>query len=184
MKFSLTVFELAFILAIAAGCASPDLSKSGQFDSLTLQGTPQFDEQVEKALALLKTRSPAGYATVTNYIGIIQQNEHSGMDVHHKPPLFQLNDHSASYSVTWCAGVIAHDSYHSKLYFDYKQQHPRALLVPDDIYGGERAERACLEHQISVLKAVGAPASEIAWCQQCETQTNKYWDVRYNQRNW
>jgi hypothetical protein len=184
MKISRMLFKLAFILMIVSGCASADLVQPGHFDSVAIQGTPQFDEQVEKALALLKARSPAGYATVTNYIGIVQQNAHSGMEVHHDPPIFQLNTNSAYVSVTWCAGVIAHDSFHSKFYFDYKKQHPRAIRVPDDVYGGEQAERACLEHQISVLTDIGAPASEIDWCRQCETQTNQYWKVKYQNRNW
>lgn len=101
---------------------------------------------------LLRERSRDGYATVTNYIGIIQEHEHSGMQVHQSPPVFQLNGNSAYYSVTWCAGVIAHDSIHSKLYFDYKKQHPWSLWVPARTYGGDDAEHACLEHQLSVLK--------------------------------
>src|ERR1035438_3563461 len=150
MKILHMLFALASILMIVSGCVSPDLSQSRHFDSLTLQGTPRFDEQVEKALALLKAQSPAGYATVTNYFGIVQQYKHSGMEVHHRPPIFQLNGNSAYVSVTWCAGVIAHDSFHSKLYFDYKKQHPWAIWVPGEVYGGERAERSCLEHQLSV----------------------------------
>jgi hypothetical protein len=184
MNISRLGFQLAFLLLIVSGCASIDSSQSTHFDSLTIRGTPEFDEQVEKALALLKARSPTGYATVTNYIGIVQQHEHSGMEVHHKPPIFQLNVNSAYVSVTWCAGVIAHDSCHSKFYFEHKKQHPWAICVPDDIYRGEQAERACLEHQIAVLKAIGAPASEIDWCRQCETQTNQYWKVKYQNRNW
>jgi len=184
MKISRMVFKLAFILMIVGGCASPDSSQSRHFDSISIRGTPQFDEQVEKALTLLKTQSPAGYAIVTNYIGIVQQYEHSGMEVHHNPPIFQLNTDSAYVSVTWCAGVIAHDSFHSKFYFEYKKQHPWAIRVPDDIYSGEQAERACSEHQMSVLKDIGAPASEVDWCRQCETQTNQYWKVKYQNRNW
>jgi hypothetical protein len=184
MKIPRPIFALTAILMICCGCVSPDLSKSRHFDSLAIQGTPQFEEQVEKALALLKAQSPAGYATVTNYIGIVQQDKHSGMEVHHKPPIFQLNSNSVYFSVTWCAGVIAHDSFHSKLYFDYKRQHPWAMWVPNDNYGGKQAERACLEHQMSVLTDIGAPVSEIDWCRQCETQTNQYWKVKYKNRDW
>lgn len=85
MKTSRFGFAIAFLLLIVSGCKSPDLSKSKHFDNVIIQGAPQFEEQVEKALVLLKTQSPHGYATVTNYIGMIQQHEHSGMNVHHKP---------------------------------------------------------------------------------------------------
>jgi hypothetical protein len=179
-----SLFALAFILVVS-GCKSHQPIPSKRFDSIAIEGTPKFDEQVEKALTLLKARSHDGYATVTNYIGIIQEYEHSGMQVHHAPPVFQLNTNSAFYSVTWCAGVIAHDSIHSKLYFDYKQRHPWSLWVPAKVHGGDDAEHVvCMEHQLSVLKQIGAPTNEIAWCLQCETDTNRYWKVKYRDRDW
>jgi hypothetical protein len=49
--------------------------------------------------------------------------KHNGMVADHQPPSFQLNDYSAFYSVTSCAGVIAHDPIHSKLYRDYRVRH-------------------------------------------------------------
>jgi hypothetical protein len=177
-------FALVSILMVVSGCASADSGHSRQFDSLGIQGTTQFGEQVEKALTLIRGRSPVGYATVTNYVGIIQEHKHSGMELHHSPPIFQLNTNSAYVSVTWCAGVIAHDSFHSKLYFDYKKQHPWVLWVPGKVHGGEQAERACLEHQLVVLANIGAPDSEINWCRQCMSQTNQYWKVKYKDRNW
>ena len=182
MKVLRTVFAFTTILMIVNGCVSPDLSKSRHFDSLAIQGTPQFDEQVEKALALLKAQSPTAYATVTNYVGIVQEDKHSGMEASHKPPIFQLDGRSAYYSVTWCAWVIAHDSFHSKLYHDHKKEHPRAIWVGKRVWKGEEAERLCLEHQLGVLRDIAAPASEIDWCRQC--QTNRYWEVKYRNRNW
>lgn len=184
MKMAHLTLVLALIVLINGGCKSHTPSQSKRFDTVAIQGTPKFDEQVAVALALLKSRSADGYATVTNYIGIIQEHEHSGMEVHHKPPIFQLNGSSAYYSRTWCAGVIAHDSFHSKLYFDYKRQHPWSLWVKPGVYGGAAAEHACLQHQIAVLKDIGAPTNEITWCQHVETETNKYWEVNYKNRNW
>lgn len=169
-------------LVILSGCVSHDALPSRLVDGLVIEGTPKFEDQVEQALGLLKAKSSAGYATVTNYVGIVREHRHSGMDVRHKPPVFELNGKSAYYSVSWCAGVIAHDSFHSKLYFDYKKQHPRALWIPNGAYGGERAERACLEHQFAVLKDIGAPANEMDWCRQ--SVTNRYWQIKYRNRNW
>jgi hypothetical protein len=182
MKILRAVFAFTAILIIVGGCVSPDISKLRHFDNLAIQGTPQFDEQVEKALGLLKTQSPAAYATVTNYVAIVQEDKHSGMEASHNPPIFQLNDRSAYYSVTWCAGVIAHDSFHSKLYHDYKKEHPKAIWVRKGVWQGAAAERLCVEHQLVVLNAIAAPASEIAWCRQC--YTNRYWEVKYRKRAW
>lgn len=183
-RSSLPGFAFALILLVS-GCKSPVSSPSTErFDNLTIQGSPQFREQVANALALLKSKSPQGFEIVTNYVGLIEQHEHSGMQVHHNPPVFQLNDKSAFYSLTWCAGVIAHDSFHSKLYFDYKKQHSWSLWVPPGVHGGAKAEHACLQHQLAVLQNIGAPTNEIDWCRQSATQTNKYWEVKYKNRNW
>ena len=184
MKIMRFIFALATAMLRVSGCASRELTPAGHFDSLVIQGTPPFVDQVEQSLALLKARAPAGYAIVTNYVGIIQQYQHSGMEVHNHPPIFQLNTNSAFASVTWCAGVIAHDSFHSKLYFDFKRQHPEVKWIPDKTYGGEQAERVCLAHQLLVLIDIGAPDREIAWCRQCQTQTNAYWQVKYKNRSW
>src|ERR1039457_2618819 len=120
-------------LMLGAGCASTKSAQRRQFDSLVILGTPQFAGQVAPALELLKTKSPRAYNLVTNQIGIIRQFPHSGMEADHHPPIFDLGDRSAAYSVTWLAGAIAHDSYHSKLYHDYLKTH---WSVPDEIWTG------------------------------------------------
>ena len=163
---------------ILSGCATPKEGK--RFDSVVIRGTSDFSRQVENALGLLKRNSPAGYAIVTNHIGIIEQAEHSGMRASAKPPKFDLNERTAFYSLTWCAGTIAHDSFHWKLYADYLKEHPKRR-VPDKIWMGEEAEKRCSEHQVAVLKEIGAPTREITWCGQT---TNKYWEVKYRDRKW
>ncbi len=176
MKF-LSLFALGLLLG--AGCAVADVAKARHFDNLAVVGAPPFAEQVVQALTLLRAKSPAGYAVVTNYVGVIQQDEHSGMHAERQPPVFQLNDRSAFYSVTWCAGVIAHDAVHSKLYHEYRSAH--AGPVPDDVWTGHAAERVCLDQQLRVLKEIGAPAREIDYF---KTLTPDYADVPYQKRNW
>jgi hypothetical protein len=175
------VSKLALVIAlvIAGGCAAP--KPATRVEGIVIHGTPEFRLQVENALALLKTNSPSGYATATNYIGIIEQGKPSGMWAWLKVPKFQLNDRTAFYSLTWCAGAIAHDSYHSKLYADYRAAHPKTRRVPDAIWIGEKAEKQCLEHQLGVLKDIGAPAREIEWTAE---PNNRYWDVKYKNRTW
>ena len=107
---------LASLLIVANGCVAP--RESRRFDNIVIRGTSEFSDRVESALGLLKTNSPLGYATVTNYVRIIQQATHSGMRASSQPPQFDLNERTAFYSVTWCAGSIAHDSFHSKLFAD------------------------------------------------------------------
>ncbi len=73
------------------------------------------------------------------------------MVANEEPPVFRERAIAACvYSVTWCASVIAHDSFHSKLYHDYLKSH--GGLVPYDIWTGAAAEKQCLVHQTNVLE--------------------------------
>jgi hypothetical protein len=128
---------------------------------------------------LLRAKSPDGYAILTNQVGIIHQAKHSGMKAGKKPPVFDLNDRSAFYSLTWCAGVMAHDSFHSKLYHDYKRDH--WLLVPRKVWTGRDAERKCLDHQARVLSEIGAPKGEVDYASSVNFD---FVDVPYRKRNW
>jgi hypothetical protein len=152
-----------------------------RFDRLKINGNPSFQEQVVKALSLLRSRSPNAYQIVTNNIGAIVQAKHSGMAAYRNPPTFDLNDRTAFYSVTWCAGSIAHDSMHSKLYFDYRRQHAGAP-VPDHVWIGAMVEKTCTDYQRLVLEQVGAPSNEVAHC--VWNPKDRYWEIDYQKRNW
>lgn len=179
MKLFRILFGLVALLLLAAGCASRNVSQAPHFDSLAIVGSPKFVDQVERALTLLKFQSPESYHEVTNYVGIIQEDEHSGMEAEHQPPIFQLNDRSAFYSVTWCAGVIVHDATHSKLYHDYHALHRGT--VPAETWTGHAAERICLDQQLRTLTEIGAPQRELEYF---KTLTPDYADVPYRKRNW
>ena len=174
-------FVLAASLVLAGACSGPHpATPAGRhFDTVAIQGTPRFSDQVESALTLLRLKSPQGYAIVTNHVAVIHQATHSGMRADETPPVFDLNDRSAFASVTWCAGAIAHDSFHAKLYHDYRREH--RWPVPPSVWTGHDAEAKCLAHQVQVLRDLGAPASEVNYC---ETIKPDYADVPYPQRNW
>lgn len=158
-----------FILAIPR-------SNPKQLDGINIVGTPKFQDQVIAALVLLKTRSPEAYLIVSNYIGAIATARRSGMAAHRSPPTFDLSEQTAFFSLTWCAGAIAHDSFHSKLYHDYLRSHPDSKSVPDDVWTGEAAELKCLAHQMQVAREVDAPMIEIDWL----AKTNHhYWEKQY-----
>jgi hypothetical protein len=146
---------------------------------IEINGTEKFRGTISNALVLLELKSPEAYKIVTNNIGIIRESERSGMRADERRPVFELNDSSAFYSLTWCASVIAHDSFHSKLYHDYQKAHSGS--VPPDVWIGHDAETKCLEHQVQVLKAIGAPENEINYCSKISPD---YSDVPYQKRNW
>lgn len=153
-----------------------------RFDNLEVRGTKHFQSQVVSALVLLSTKSPEAYVVLTNNVGLIAQARHSGMAAYLNPPTIELTDRSVSYSITDCAGNLAHESFHSKLYHDFLREHRNEPVVPDEVWTGEDAEKRCVEHQQRVLRAVGAPAAEIQWY--TWNPTNRYWEIPYEKRDW
>ena len=122
-------------------------------------GSDRFQSRVRAALNLLATRDADAYDIVTRYIGRIEEASRSGMRADGDPPTFLLANAAASVSVAWAAAVIAHDSYHSKLYFDYRGSRP--THVPPRVWGGVDAEVICMRHQIAVMRRIGASKEEI-----------------------
>ena len=117
-------------------------------------GSARFTDQVQRAVLLLKTRDTNAYALVTNYVGRIEEGKRSGMWAYKIPPTYEMSDASAFYSVTWCAAVVAHDAFHSKLYRDYRKDHSDP--VPDSVWTGTAAEQQCMKFQLSVMGHIGA----------------------------
>lgn len=169
------IIALFFVIVLAPNPAR-------RFDNLEIRGSKPFQGRVARALGLLKSKSPDTYSVLTNNVRLIAQAERSGMAAYLLPPTMELTERSVTYSITDGAGNIAHEAFHSKLYHDFQQQHPNEPIVPDEVWMGEAAEKQCVEYQQGVLRAIGAPASEIQWY--TWNPTNRYWEVPYDQRNW
>jgi hypothetical protein len=122
-------------------------------------GSSRFRAQVQEALRLLKGRDPDAYAIVTKYVGRIQESDRSGMWAYKTPPTYEMSERTAFYSLTWCAATIAHDSFHSKLYHDYRAANHGP--VPDAVWTGKVAEGECMKHQVAVMNRIGASKLEI-----------------------
>jgi hypothetical protein len=175
-----SAFAIFLTSAVLFFAAHSSLRPRSAVDSgIEIIGTKKFRSEIVAALDLLKLKSPVAYQIVTNNIGVIRESEHSGMRADQTPPVFEINDRSAYYSLTWCAGDIAHDSFHSKLYHDYQKLHSKT--VPEDVWTGHDAEVICLKHQSQVLKEIGAPDGEVTYCEHISPD---YADVDYNKRNW
>ena len=78
---------------------------------------------MERSLGLLREKSPDAFKLTQRYAPRIEQSSRSGMRAYDDPPTFDLSPKTANYSDTWCAGSIAHDTYHSKLYHEYLDAH-------------------------------------------------------------
>lgn len=170
MRISYSVSSIVFILVVSSsfllkGCSSKSPTDStlteSTLTSIKIKGTREFVSQTENALHMLQEHAVDAFQKAQNYIGIIEQGEHSGMWAYDNPPRFVVNDASAFYSKTWYAGIIAHDATHSELYHNYISTY--GSPVPDDEWTGQGAELFCNAYQIYVLQRIGAPQHEIEY---------------------
>jgi hypothetical protein len=143
----------------AAGTAAPP-STSPDSTPIAIIGDPPFVEQTRLALALLEENAPEAYQKVLRYIGVIAQDERSGMWAAEEPPRYAVSDTTAFYSLTWYASTIAHDATHSELYHEHLATHP-GEVVPDDVWIGVESERFCNAYQLDVLRRIGGPSQEV-----------------------
>ncbi|MEL6110262.1 MAG: hypothetical protein AAFU85_30000 [Planctomycetota bacterium] len=153
-----------------------------------IEGNQRFVEQVGSAMKLMKDKTPRVYDLIQKNVAIVKQGKRSGMWAFRDPPTFEMADPTAFYSITWCAGSIAHDAFHSKLYRDYLDAKGRP--VPNAVWTGREAELKCLSFQLDVLEKVGASRREI---EHCRAQNGEHFDIDkdgnyewsdYFQRNW
>jgi len=138
--------------------------------AIEIVGDATFVENTKKALALIK-KSPKAYEIVTYYVGRIKQAPSSGMAAYLNPPTFNVGEATSTYSTTWYATCIVHDSYHSKLYNDYLTTHKS---VPYNKWANYTAEMKCLEVQISFQKEIGAPKNELD--HSIDSRGTNWWD--------
>jgi len=174
----ISLFGLSLGLLSAAGPAAV----AGEPE---IVGSPRFSNQVYQAMLLLRTKDTNAYVIVTNYVWRIRQGERSGMWAYLTPPTYEMADSTTFHSLTWCAATIAHDSFHSKLYHDYRNAHGGA--VPDKVWTGQAAEELCMKHQIAVMERIGASKSEIDYAKKQSSgkyvKDNETWED-YKKRNW
>jgi hypothetical protein len=122
-----------------------------------------FIKRVHAALKLLQEKAPDDYRSITRYIGRIRSVERwelAGMSPYLDPPTFFLSRGTARLSVTWCAGAIAHDACHSRLWHEYKEKH-NTMSVPPSVWTGQAVELKCIAYQIEVMERIGAPRAEL-----------------------
>ena len=108
------------------------------------------------------------------------------MWAYNTPPTFVMADSTTFYSVSWCAATIAHDSFHSKLYHDYKREHNTP--VPDQVWTGTGAEVQCMKHQLAVMEQIGASQWEIDYAlKQADgkyVKNGQTWEEYQQERTW
>jgi len=129
--------------------------------AIEVEGSLKYKGQVEGCLDLLSKKAKSEYKLVKDHIGVISQNGKSGMRAWENPPRYQMSDTTAFYSLSWCAGTIAHDAYHSFLYKKYSPID--GGKPPYDKWAGTSAEKKSIDFQLSVMKKIGASNHEISY---------------------
>lgn len=127
--------------------------------SINIEGSERYRKQVKSGLDLLASKAKKEYEFIENHIGVISQHEKSGMVAWENPPRYQMSNRTAFYSLTWCAGTIAHDAYHSFLYKKHSPQNGKR--TPYNKWAGFASERQAIDFQIKVMKKIGASSHEI-----------------------
>ncbi len=160
--FVLGVLFFSLIILIMINYYKILVVKNLNSKELVIKGTSEFKNQISQALDLLKEKAPEAYDMVNEYVGTIEQRKRTSMGAQKMPPRMSMADKSTYFSLTWCAGTIAHEAFHSKLYHDYRRKHPwRFWPVPRKIWANFETERKCVKYQLEVLKQINAPIGEI-----------------------
>jgi hypothetical protein len=129
-----------------------------------ISGSDEFLSRTKEALALL--RPTPFFSEIQRTIAVIKQGKRSGMRAYAKRPTFVVGKRTWSHSALWYAGAIAHDSYHSKLYHDAREN--SGGNPPADCWTGREAEKKCLAFQIEVLKALHVDEKTLAYLEEVE----------------
>lgn len=123
------------------------------FEGIEIRGDKEFIARTKEALSLLLERSKS-FPTVKSYVGRIEQAQRSGIWANYEIPTADIADKTSEVSPVWYASVLAHESYHSLLYYKDKEKTGKE---PDAIaWTGVKAEKKCLEFQLQTLKELAA----------------------------
>lgn len=151
------IYFLALILVV---CISSVNAKKRKHQIL-ITGSEAFKVRTGECLDLLFEKYRESYKFIRKHVGVIAQSRISGMVAWHDPPMYQMSNTTASYSLTWCASSIAHDAYHS---FLYKKFRPKSgARTPERYWADFKAEKLAINYQKRVAKKIKAPSHELKY---------------------
>ncbi len=144
---------------------------------IEIQGPPEFKGQVTHALKLVWMADRDTFLFLRKNLYIIRNEDQTGFYLDGGRPVAALSNAQAFRSLTWCAGIIAHQGWHAWYTLTRNKKSRPAPPLP-----GEKDERAldvnparfnykgldailyiedkASAFQLDVLRKVGAPKSE------------------------
>lgn len=145
---------------------------------LNIKGDDRFKEQITQAMKLIWLYDRDSFLVIRKYVFEIRKENRTTSYMEDGAPVMAISEDHAFRSLTWAAGIIAHNAWHA--YYDLNSKKPAKKGVPEPGQGGffsggftnplERKKgnletfftlegKAC-EFQLKILEAVGAPKSE------------------------
>jgi len=146
--------------------------------ALDIQGSPKFKRQVTGALKLIWMADRPTFLFIRDRLYTIRNEDKTGFYLDEGRPVAAISNAHAFRSMPWCAGIIAHQAFHS--YARLKTGRRSAFLPPPP--GSEAVlkvkanpmsvtyttldsmlsiERKASEFQINILKRTGASRAEV-----------------------
>ena len=167
-------------VAPAAAAGAPASVLPEAYDpkaGLDIQGPPEFKSQVTSALKLIWMADRETFLFIRKNIYVVRQDNLTGFYQEDGKPVAALSADHAFRSLTWCAGVLAHQAWHGAYERSTGRKKARGVPPPGEKadfvveanpmsldYKGMDAilyvEDRAMTFQLNVLKKIGAPARE------------------------
>lgn len=102
---------------------------------IDIQGSPEFKNQVTHALKLIWLDDRDNFLFIKRNLYVIRNDNKTGFYRENGVPAASISNDHAFRSLPWCAGIIAHQAYHSWATLNAKKKADRVPPLP-----GERSE--------------------------------------------
>lgn len=162
----------------ARPAAIPEREGTKALSALDIQGPPGFKSQVTGALKLIWLADRETFLFIRKQLYVIRSEDKTGFHLDAGQPVAAISDAHAFRSMPWCAGIIAHQAFHS--YAKFRAVKKTTFIPPPP--GAEKVlkvaadpasfnytgldsilaeERQASEFQVKVLIAAGASRAEV-----------------------
>ena len=97
----------------AQPAAAPEQEETKAISALDIQGSPEFKSQVTGALKLIWMADRETFLFIRKQLFVIRNEDKTDFYLDAGQPVAAVSSAHAYRSMPWCAGVIAHQAYHS-----------------------------------------------------------------------
>ncbi len=155
-------------------------NEEGSFSfSLQIKGDDNFKENAKQALKIIWMADKEDFYFIRKYVFEIRQERRTGFYFDEAVPVVAVSQDHASRSLTWLAGIIAHNAWHAYKEVSAKAAKKNEIIVPEPgekkdyklkpivFYEGKtfegflEAEKEACRFQAEILKKIGGSKKEI-----------------------